>query len=313
MNATQVTFGFDRAHPKVWDFFRSEGLVVVSCAPSSHCRLKFLEAGHKVIAYIPKSQGGFGVVGLGSITGAGTIFEKGGNFEDDAVGKKYKAHMRKVYTDISNKPAKTAARCFNVQFKKHKESLAKRKSGKNVSPWAWGVEHWSSEMAWKTKRSSKDAFMIRFPVKWEATVPFEKGLLSLDWPSLGLSSFKFSALSSVCPRKLTTAHWDFMRSALEERATPNGTIPIAPSALKRKRSKAECSSQAQTLGSWQSLEQLLESCGLSKYAKCFQDEEVDLESLNLLSDQDLKSLGLPLGPRRKLQSAMASVLRPPVK
>jgi hypothetical protein len=59
--------------------------------------------------------------------------------------------------------------------------------------------------------------------------------------SLGLSSFKFSVLSSVCPRKLTAARWDITRSAQEERATPNETIParqltpalLAPSALKR--------------------------------------------------------------------------------
>ena len=112
-----------------------------------------------------------------------------------------------------------------------------------------------------------------------------------------------------------------MRSALVERATPNGTIPtrrlapalLAPSALKQRR-KAECSPEAQTLGGWQSLEELLDSCGLSKYAKCFQEEEVDLESLNLLSDQDLKSLGLPLdgyiqGQTQTFQGLVASEIQ----
>mmetsp|Transcript_8303 Transcript_8303/g.18102 ORF Transcript_8303/g.18102 Transcript_8303/m.18102 type:complete len:491 (+) Transcript_8303:78-1550(+) len=50
---------------------------------------------------------------------------------------------------------------------------------------------------------------------------------------------------------------------------------------------------------------LLEGLHLSKYSRRLLDEEVDMEALRLLSDGDLRGLGLPLGPRRKLQAALA--------
>lgn len=42
--------------------------------------------------------------------------------------------------------------------------------------------------------------------------------------------------------------------------------------------------------------------GFSEYTPLFQKEEIDLEALALLSEEDLKSLGMPLGPRKKLMS-----------
>jgi class 3 adenylate cyclase/tetratricopeptide (TPR) repeat protein len=49
----------------------------------------------------------------------------------------------------------------------------------------------------------------------------------------------------------------------------------------------------------------LESIGLGKYGDVFVEAEVDLDTLSILADEDLQSLGLPLGPRRKLQQALA--------
>src|SRR5215210_2054563 len=45
--------------------------------------------------------------------------------------------------------------------------------------------------------------------------------------------------------------------------------------------------------------------GLSKYAETFAAHEVDFDTLRHLSDDDLKELGLPLGPRRKILAALA--------
>src|SRR4051812_41025368 len=45
--------------------------------------------------------------------------------------------------------------------------------------------------------------------------------------------------------------------------------------------------------------------GLAKYAETFAAHEVDFEALRHLSDGDLKELGLPLGPRRKILAALA--------
>ncbi|XP_075973413.1 SAM_USH1G_HARP domain-containing protein Sans [Anticarsia gemmatalis] len=53
-----------------------------------------------------------------------------------------------------------------------------------------------------------------------------------------------------------------------------------------------------------SLERFLTAWGLSQYIQKFKDEQIDLDALMLLTEGDLKSLGLPLGPYRKLVTAV---------
>lgn len=49
---------------------------------------------------------------------------------------------------------------------------------------------------------------------------------------------------------------------------------------------------------------LLQSLGLSKYAILFQAEEVDMAVLRQMGDNDLKELGIPMGPRKKILMAL---------
>lgn len=51
---------------------------------------------------------------------------------------------------------------------------------------------------------------------------------------------------------------------------------------------------------------LLQSLGLVKYLIIFQAEEVDMAALRHMSDDDLKALGIPMGPRKKILLAMDS-------
>src|SRR3546814_2551221 len=51
----------------------------------------------------------------------------------------------------------------------------------------------------------------------------------------------------------------------------------------------------------------LTALGLEQYIEVFRKEEVDLQGLTLLSELDLKDMGLPLGPRKRLLSAIASL------
>jgi class 3 adenylate cyclase len=44
----------------------------------------------------------------------------------------------------------------------------------------------------------------------------------------------------------------------------------------------------------------LDTLGLSKYSDAFVENEVDVRDLPGLMDEDLKELGLPLGPRRRI-------------
>ncbi|KAK9104697.1 hypothetical protein Scep_021541 [Stephania cephalantha] len=54
---------------------------------------------------------------------------------------------------------------------------------------------------------------------------------------------------------------------------------------------------------------LLHSLGLGKYAILFQAEEVDMTALRQMGDQDLKELGIPMGPRKKILLSVMSRLR----
>lgn len=53
------------------------------------------------------------------------------------------------------------------------------------------------------------------------------------------------------------------------------------------------------------LELFLSANGLSEYLMVFTREKIDLSALMLLSDSDMKEIGLPMGPRRKLLDAIA--------
>uniref|UniRef100_A0A8C4RK16 DDHD domain containing 2 n=1 Tax=Erpetoichthys calabaricus TaxID=27687 RepID=A0A8C4RK16_ERPCA len=50
------------------------------------------------------------------------------------------------------------------------------------------------------------------------------------------------------------------------------------------------------------LEEALQSIGLSEYTSVIQKEQLDMESLALCTENDLKEIGIPLGPRKKIMS-----------
>jgi class 3 adenylate cyclase len=54
----------------------------------------------------------------------------------------------------------------------------------------------------------------------------------------------------------------------------------------------------------------LEGIGLAKYAKAFAENEIDFEVLRHLGEGDLRELGLPMGPRKKLLAAIAELDAP---
>ncbi|CAL9075991.1 unnamed protein product [Musa textilis] len=55
-----------------------------------------------------------------------------------------------------------------------------------------------------------------------------------------------------------------------------------------------------------SVDSLLHSLGLEKYLITFKAEEVDMTALIHMTDQDLKAIGLPMGPRKKILLALQS-------
>ena len=55
------------------------------------------------------------------------------------------------------------------------------------------------------------------------------------------------------------------------------------------------------------IHQWLEELGLGKYLDVFAENEIDLAAARHLSDDDLKELGLALGPRRKFAAAIGNL------
>jgi class 3 adenylate cyclase len=52
--------------------------------------------------------------------------------------------------------------------------------------------------------------------------------------------------------------------------------------------------------------------GLGQYAERFTENEIDVSVLRLLTDQDLKDIGIPLGHRRKILAAIAELSNAPM-
>ena len=61
------------------------------------------------------------------------------------------------------------------------------------------------------------------------------------------------------------------------------------------------------VGGTQRVGEFLRSLGLGKYASKFQKEEVDAVALRRVTDKDLQTMGVPLGPRKKILAAKGSV------
>ena len=55
---------------------------------------------------------------------------------------------------------------------------------------------------------------------------------------------------------------------------------------------------AREIGEW------LESLALGKYAEAFAENEVGFDVLSELSEDDLREIGLPMGPRKQLMRAI---------
>lgn len=53
------------------------------------------------------------------------------------------------------------------------------------------------------------------------------------------------------------------------------------------------------------LDRFLTAWGLREYLPRFEEQKIDLDTLMLLTENDLKTLNLPLGPYRKLVTAIS--------
>ncbi|XP_075515836.1 uncharacterized protein LOC142550637 isoform X2 [Primulina tabacum] len=95
------------------------------------------------------------------------------------------------------------------------------------------------------------------------------------------------------PKPTTEVIKPTRRSVIAEAAPVSEAKKVASSVPKKK--------AKQTV---QSVDNFLQSLGLEKYSITFQVEEVDMTALTHMSDEDLKVLGIPMGPRKKILLAL---------
>lgn len=107
-----------------------------------------------------------------------------------------------------------------------------------------------------------------------------------------LSGYSQSAVSASAKAK-----------PVSERSRPARRSVLAEAALAETRNvsgPASKRTKAETVDSF------LKELGLEKYCIQFQAEEVDMTALQHITDDDLKAIGIPMGPRKKILLAMES-------
>eukprot|EP00931_Biecheleriopsis_adriatica_P050125 TRINITY_DN2900_c0_g1_i3.p1 TRINITY_DN2900_c0_g1~~TRINITY_DN2900_c0_g1_i3.p1 ORF type:complete len:464 (+),score=105.37 TRINITY_DN2900_c0_g1_i3:69-1460(+) len=83
---------------------------------------------------------------------------------------------------------------------------------------------------------------------------------------------------------------------------------LVPSMHKKVGEPALCIATSPVLdAASRSLQQFLQELKLERFLPKFLAEDIDIESLLLLSEEDLISLGITMGPRRKLQAGMSAL------
>ncbi|KMT05652.1 hypothetical protein BVRB_7g167860 [Beta vulgaris subsp. vulgaris] len=80
-------------------------------------------------------------------------------------------------------------------------------------------------------------------------------------------------------------------------ATPVAESKKVPNSTSRKKPQQKADS---------SVDGFLQSLGLEKYLISFQAEEVDMTALEHMTDEDLKAMGVPMGPRKKILLALST-------
>ncbi|XP_048138773.1 SEC23-interacting protein [Rhodamnia argentea] len=107
----------------------------------------------------------------------------------------------------------------------------------------------------------------------------------------GVISSQPSINNTTKPKSASEAPKPTRRSVAVEASMPETKKVVNPAPTKKQRA---------------GVDGFLRSLGLEKYSITFQAEEVDMTALLHMSDEDLKALGIPMGPRKKILLALES-------
>ncbi|KAM6564891.1 hypothetical protein CsatB_024889 [Cannabis sativa] len=100
-------------------------------------------------------------------------------------------------------------------------------------------------------------------------------------------------------------NYDPHKPSLEAAKPTRRSVAIAVAPENRKVANSAAKKKAPQKAST-SVDDFLHSLGLEKYSITFQAEEVDMTALTHMTDEDLKAIGIPMGPRKKILLALES-------
>lgn len=91
-----------------------------------------------------------------------------------------------------------------------------------------------------------------------------------------------------------------------ESSKPARKTVVAEAPVPETKKIASSVSKKKTQQKAETVDTFLQALGLEKYSITFQAEEVDMTALLHMTDEDLKAMGIPMGPRKKILLALES-------
>ncbi|CAG9786299.1 unnamed protein product [Diatraea saccharalis] len=126
-----------------------------------------------------------------------------------------------------------------------------------------------------------------------------------DRPGFGSVAFRRSITATLSGLPVVAAGEDLSIGSAGSLAARHAYQPAEWNSVHSESSTITSDEEAETEETgFSSLERFLTAWGLGQYVQKFKDEQIDLDALMLLTESDMKTLGLPLGPYRKLVTAV---------
>lgn len=134
----------------------------------------------------------------------------------------------------------------------------------------------------------------------------QRGSQSLKGPVSGGVRDLREKLSGIIAQPMDIEPPRRKQKTATEVSKPSRKSVIAEAPLLETKRVASTISKRNTQPKGETVDRFLESLGLEKYSITFQAEEVDMTALIHMTDEDLKAMGIPMGPRKKIVIALES-------
>lgn len=170
-----------------------------------------------------------------------------------------------------------------------------------------GINSYSPWTLDRLRRRSPDESLATSRV---LTAPKKDVILQRRFPVTAYDDARTSAYMSKDPYDISRP---MSSSLLTKMAPPVGQMKtMAPVASSLPLSGSLMQKSSYVVDDQVTVDSFLRSLGLEKFTVTFKAEEVDMYSLKRMTERDLKEMGIPMGPRKKILLALQPRLKQPV-